>query len=57
MPATTEQWEEIQALKGAHSRQLAEFDKECRAKRLEMAQDHDREFDEYRSFGERRDRK
>jgi hypothetical protein len=57
MPATTEQWQIITDLKAQHAQELAEFDEECRTKRIEMAQDHDREFDElYRRFGGRRDR-
>jgi hypothetical protein len=57
MPATTEQWEEIQSLKAAHSRQLAEFDEECRRRRVELEAEHNAEFDElYKRFGGRRDR-
>jgi hypothetical protein len=58
MPATTEQWEEIQALRAEHERALADFDSDCRAKRIEMECQHNRQFDElYKSFGGRRERR
>jgi hypothetical protein len=58
MPATTEQWEAITDLKAQHERELAAFDNDCRVKRLEMEQEHNRQFDElYKSFGGRRERR
>jgi hypothetical protein len=57
MPASPEQWEEIQALRAQHDRELSDFDSDCRTKRIEMEQAHDREFDDlYKRFGARRGR-
>ena len=58
MPATPEQWQAITDLRAQHERELAEFDSDCRAKRLEMEHEQDRQFDElYKSFGARRERR
>jgi hypothetical protein len=57
MPATTEQWDEIQALKGAHKAQLEAFDRECNDKRFEIERSHDEAFNDlYRRMGARRQR-
>jgi hypothetical protein len=57
MPATAEQWEEIQSLKGAHKAQLEAFDRECSDRRFEIERSHDEAFNDlYRRMNARRDR-
>jgi hypothetical protein len=55
MPATEEQWDEIQALKATHAQELAAFDRQCSDARFELVQGHDQAFNDlYRQMGARR---
>jgi hypothetical protein len=57
MVATPAQIEAIAEMKARHREALAQFDLWCETRRLELAREHDKEFDRFYSLnGGRRDR-